>query len=219
MIKTTETTESIFSVPRSIAELATHTDSESIRYALGGIELSSTAIHTTAVATDGRRLAVVQWRTDRDRSDVDNGTKPTIVDAKTIKAIGKKRPCITARGKNPQSDRACIVASDNRLTVEAGPTTTETKPLLGRYPKWRDVLPIQDHTVIAIDVGFLEQACALLRKTIFDATDERLAYLCVKDSKSPVFLTAENAEREQTAEIVIMPMNMDDKQKIPRVTK
>ena len=107
------------------------TDPESARYALGGVYFEFDEKSTTAVATDGRRLAraiVPSTMTGRV-----GGEGATIVPSRSLNIIDRA----LADGDVPVR----IMVRQNDLLVQSDRTTIYTRLLEGRFPKWREVIP------------------------------------------------------------------------------
>ena len=151
-------------IPRRVlSALTVCTDAESRRYALRGLRMERDGDKAFAIATDGRRLMSVEW-TDA-AEDVDNidfgglDVKPAadsdfardgcILSSKDCRDIARTaKPKVGVLKKRPGLEFIALEESSAngsvKLAASDGETTaTKTvKPLEGRYPKWRDVLPI-----------------------------------------------------------------------------
>lgn len=147
-------------IPRTVlASLPSHSDTESSRYALGGVFLERKDDTVYAVATDGRRLIAAQWQDDpADYPAVGLDPLPApgsefaetgkiIPSADCIKLSRTAKPKVRAAAKNPQlayvameertaNGRAKFAATDGETTAALEVATIE-----GRFPKWRDVVP------------------------------------------------------------------------------
>lgn len=108
------------------------TDSESSRYALGGVcfELADDAI--TAVATDGRRLARVVGKAHAVAGH-SAGDQQSIIPAR---ALGLVERSLSATDKPVK-----LTLLGNRAVIDAGTFVLETRLVEGRFPRWRDVFP------------------------------------------------------------------------------
>ena len=107
------------------------TDSESSRYALGGVLVEMAAPTVIAVGTDGRRLARMQGP-----AEVREG------------GIGDSQPIVPARAM--QLVERCLGGADqlvhlavrgSEILVKTGGTTISARLVEGRFPRWRDVFP------------------------------------------------------------------------------
>ena len=107
------------------------TDSESSRYALGGVLVELSGSSVIAVGTDGRRLAKMEGPA------VATGGSPADV-----------QPIVPARAM--QLIERCLGGADipvhmavhqSEILVKTGPTTISARLVEGRFPRWRDVFP------------------------------------------------------------------------------
>lgn len=108
------------------------TDIESSRYALGGVMLEMKPNKITAVATDGRRLAVME------------GTALAVgghqsVDAQTI--VPTRTMQLIERALSDDDAEIQISARPNEILVKGPRVTVFSRLVEGRYPKWQEVLP------------------------------------------------------------------------------
>lgn len=125
-------------------------DVESTRYALSGILLEPQSDSLmTAVATDGRRLAKMDGVV-RVEGQV-NPQQTTIVPTKTMLLIEKMLP---------DDDSPLQLAVDsNELRVQTTSGTIHSRLVEGRYPKWKDAIPLnRDSVKIDILAGTLLSA-------------------------------------------------------------
>lgn len=149
-------------VPPKIMQLAKLADNESSRYALGGIRFERCDEgRPYAVATDGRKLARVTWSEDDKELypacagfylDHVNGFE-TVLSSKDCTEAAKLPP---KRTPKPILENIVIDESANG-TLNYGATDIErtrlvqTRPLEGRYPRWRDVVTNPARIVIVPD--------------------------------------------------------------------
>lgn len=109
------------------------TDAENSRYALGGVLLELSASKVIGVATDGRRLAIMEG------AAASIGEPParqgsTIIQSRAMSLMGK------LFGKDDCELQIAI--SEYDATVR-GPRATVTSRLVeGRFPNWRDCVPV-----------------------------------------------------------------------------
>lgn len=107
------------------------TESESSRYALGGVLLEFSADQLVGVGTDGRRLARQQGP-----AEAVNGHETrenTIVPTRAMQLLEK------AIAENEED--IWITARENSVLVKSQRTTFFSRLVEGRFPKWRDVFP------------------------------------------------------------------------------
>jgi DNA polymerase III subunit beta len=121
------------------------TDTESSRYALGGVLLELNPDSITAVATDGRRLAK-QEGPARSVGGHQTGDRTTIVPSRAMQLLD--------RATADNEENLQLAARDNDILVRSGRATLYSRLVEGRYPKWRDVFPRRDNTVkLQLSVG------------------------------------------------------------------
>lgn len=108
------------------------TDTESSRYALGGVLLEFESSSLIAVGTDGRRLAKAECPATGIGGHT-TGSTPTIVPSKSMQLIERAMP---------SSDETIrIAARGNDVLVKSEHVTIMSRLVEGRFPRWRDALP------------------------------------------------------------------------------
>lgn len=111
------------------------TDSESSRYALGGVLLEFSAQAATgsviAVGTDGRRLAKMEGPAAANNG-VPSDAQP-IVPARAMQLVER---CL-----GDASTPVHVAVRPSEILVKTGPTTISARLVEGRFPRWRDVFP------------------------------------------------------------------------------
>ncbi len=121
------------------------TDTESSRYALGGVLLELGETGMTAVATDGRRLARQESAAQAVGGHA-SGDAMTIVPTRAMQLLER---ALADNDENIQ-----LAARENDVLVQSGRTTVYTRLVEGRFPKWRDVFPRSEGMVkIDLPVG------------------------------------------------------------------
>ena len=127
------------------------TDSESSRYALGGVLLEMNDDTVIAVGTDGRRLAKMEGGLEK----VGN-PKPetaTIVPSRSMQLMERILP--------EGDTKVQISTRANDLLMKGPSGVFYTRLVEGRFPKWRDVLPKREQSNrIDIPVGQMYTAIA-----------------------------------------------------------
>jgi DNA polymerase-3 subunit beta len=110
------------------------TDNESSRYALGAILLDVTDSNPTLIATDGRRLAIVQAETDQ--------------------ATGDHRCLVPARAAvaacASPGDSVQVETDGTWLVLSSAGMTVSGRMIQGAFPRWRDAVPSREakpHTI------------------------------------------------------------------------
>lgn len=110
------------------------TDSESSRFALGGVLIELVGEQITAVATDGRRMARQQ-----------GPASPVAGHESREKAIVPTRSMqLLERVLADNEEDVLLAVRDNDLLVKSQRATICTRLVEGRFPKWRDVFPRTD---------------------------------------------------------------------------
>ena len=108
------------------------TDTESTRYALGGVQIELTPERATFAATDSRRLAVVSG----DCKMVGSPAKPA-----TPPVVPSKAMTLIERSLTDGEVEAHIAVHANDIAVRCGGTTITSQLVQGRFPDWRKVVP------------------------------------------------------------------------------
>ena len=122
------------------------TDTESSRYALGGVLLEFDKTVITAVGTDGRRLAKMDGEVKAvgGYKGVDS---MTIVPSKSMQLID--RALVGDAEATVQ-----LVARANDILIKSANATIYSRLVDGRFPKWRDVIPdTRDGATVEMNVG------------------------------------------------------------------
>jgi hypothetical protein len=136
-------------VPRWIVALARWSDDRSYGYALGAVSIESDGFNATAVATDGRRMAVVTVPQSEGMDDRLPRVEPFLVPvdelANAIKRVPPKWKPGTRRAETCGDGSECFVIieanGDGTATVAAadGSGSPVTVNLCGgRFPDWRE---------------------------------------------------------------------------------
>ena len=163
------------------------TDSESSRYALGGVCVEFKDGTLSLVATDGRRLCVASAEIDQACDD-----SQTLVPRRAIDVL--------VRLSNG-ADAVQLETAGNELVATVGDTLVFARLVEGRFPRWRDVEPERTEEPATIVVGNLIHAC-------------RMAAVCVSEQSKGVEFTfspdgllvrgksSENGESSATCDLV-----------------
>jgi DNA polymerase-3 subunit beta len=121
------------------------TDTESSRYALGGVLLEFDKDKITAVGTDGRRLAKMEGPAMAVNGH-DTGDAMTIVPTRSMQLI--------ERALSEDDAEIQIAARANDILVKSPRATIYSRLVEGRFPKWRDVFPAErEASQIEMTVG------------------------------------------------------------------
>ena len=126
------------------------TDTESSRYALGGVLLEFDKEVVTAVGTDGRRLAKMDAAVEN-VGDFEGSGAMTIVPSKSMQLIDR------AIAADPDL-KVQVVTRSNDILLNTGEATIYSRLVDGRFPKWRDVIPSESDSTIEFNVGTLFSA-------------------------------------------------------------
>jgi DNA polymerase-3 subunit beta len=102
--------------------------SDETRYVLNGVYMSFKASKLTVVATDGRRLALVE----RDM-DVPKGAESELI--VPTKAVGELQRLLSDKGD------AKLSISENQIIIDLDGATLVSKLIEGTYPNFRQVIP------------------------------------------------------------------------------
>ncbi len=108
------------------------TDSESSRYALGGVKLEVADDQLTAMGTDGRRLAKMAGPV---------GTNGKAIDAAQTTIIPTRAMQLIERAVAPADEEVQIAVKGNEFLVHTERATISARMLEGRFPDWRKVFP------------------------------------------------------------------------------
>ena len=137
------------------------TDTDSSRYALGGVLLEFEEDRIIAVGTDGRRLAKMEGPCQSIATHHQNDAM-TIVPSRAMQLIERTLTDADAEVK--------LAARSNDVILRTPRATLYSRLLEGRYPKWRDVIPQRtDAATIELSVGPL---FAAIRQAAIVTSDE-----------------------------------------------
>ena len=121
------------------------TDTDSSRYALGGVLLEFEEEKVIAVGTDGRRLATMEGPCQSISNHHQNEAM-TIVPSRAMQLIERTLTDADAEVK--------LAARANDIMLRTPRSTIYSRLVEGRYPKWRDVVPKRDDAAtIELNVG------------------------------------------------------------------
>ena len=120
------------------------TDTESTRYALGGIKLEANPEKLTLAATDSRRLAVVNGACEA-VGEVGTELVEAVIPSKAMQLVEKSIP---------DSDEAVFVAvHSNDVVVKCGGSTIYSRLVEGRFPKFAEVIPNESNARVELVVS------------------------------------------------------------------
>ena len=162
------------------------TDSESSRYALGGVLLEFSEDRVTAVGTDGRRLAKMEGPAQR-IGDVPPGDTSTIVPTRAMQLI--------ERAFSDADAELQIALRENDILVRSPRVTVYSRLVDGRFPNWRDVFPQRTGaTQVEFTVGSLHAA---VRQAMI-VTSEESRGVDFTFAEGSLVLTAQSADKGQS---------------------
>ncbi|WP_425398624.1 hypothetical protein [Aeoliella sp.] len=223
-------------IPKLLSSLAPLCDTESSRYALGGVRLERDGETAHAIVTDGRKLVAVEW-TDSDTPETERvELYATMIPAAACKAIDKAAGPVSKR--NPKLGRVAIDEPSTNGTItataygKAGQSALTVDTLEGRFPMWRDVIPPRDfassisapaqklrgnakitatrgdYVAITLDPIYLAEVCTALAKIATTDTSRGVEVFVPVDGESAVVIKAVADDRPK-ATGVIMPLARD----------
>jgi DNA polymerase-3 subunit beta len=129
---------------RAARATAYATDTESSRYALGGVLIDVTKGNPTWVATDGRRLSCVETETDQAVDD-----SQTIVPARAINI---------AAGMAHGDGSVQVEANAAEVRFSLDGVTITARLVDGKFPRWRDVVGEPEGEPTVLDVADFRSA-------------------------------------------------------------
>jgi DNA polymerase-3 subunit beta len=139
------------------------TDTESSRYALGGVLLEMESEKIIAVGTDGRRLAKMEGPA-QSIAGHRTGDAMTIVPARSMQLI--------ERALTDGNAEVQIAARANDLLLKGPRVTIYSRLVEGRFPKWRDVFPTR-HSAVRIEMTVGPLYSALRQASIIASEESR----------------------------------------------
>jgi DNA polymerase-3 subunit beta len=158
------------------------TDTESSRYALGGVLLEMEPNRITGVGTDGRRLAKMEGPAEAVNGHV-SGETMTIVPARSMQLIERSLSDLEAE--------VWVAARANDILVKSPTATIYSRLVEGRFPRWRDVFPGRQNAIrIELTVGPMYSA--LRQASVVSDEDSRGIDFAFGEGK--LVLTAVTAE-------------------------
>jgi hypothetical protein len=183
-------------LPSFIRQLVRCCDSESSRYALGGVKCESASAMSTVTATDGRQLVTVSYA-----DDPGTGTVDTIIDGKSL---AKAVAAVAAKNTPVKLDGATVCSRGGHSSVQV---------IEGRFPRYEDVFGIYeddpaDYVCTKLDPDLLGKLCDVFSATQGDSASKGVD-VWVKDCSSPVYFARTTAEGE-CIRAVLMPLAADD---------
>lgn len=174
------------------------TDSESARFALGGVLLEVDGENLVAVGTDGRRLAKMEGKVHVIGEPGNSETK-TIVPTRSMQLIDRALP---------ESDEAIqFIGKANEILIRYEKGVIFSRLVEGRFPPWRDVFPKRQEAItMDINVGPFFSA---VRQASIVASDESRG-IDFTFGKGTLVLTSSTAEVGESHVELPIPYDGDE---------
>jgi len=123
------------------------TDIQSNRYALGGVLFDFREGKTNVVATDGKRLSVVEIQTSPEEAGSIEMTG--VVPAAACRLVER---CI-------EGDEDVMIAfTGNEMRVKCGESTIAARLVEGHFPRWENIIPVEHEHSVTLPCGQLMSA-------------------------------------------------------------
>ncbi len=139
------------------------TDSESSRYALGGVKLEFSDDNVTAVGTDGRRLAKMTGPVTK------TGTPQT--EQTTI--VPTRAMVLIERAIAPTDSEVQLALKGNEILVHSARATISARLLEGRFPDWRKVFPEGGQNAVSLELAVGATHAAVRQAAIVTSEESR----------------------------------------------
>jgi DNA polymerase-3 subunit beta len=120
------------------------TDTESTRYALGGVLMELDAQQLTLAATDSRRLAFIKTNCAAHGSVKEEAGRP-VVPSKAMALIEKSI--------HDDAQEVHLAIHAHHVLVRSGLSMIYARLVEGRFPRYQDVVPREFHTTIELVAG------------------------------------------------------------------
>jgi DNA polymerase-3 subunit beta len=120
------------------------TDTESTRYALGGVLVEVKGESIVMAATDTRRLAVMRGSCAASGSATPESALP-VVPSKALALIEKTL--------SDETESVSIAIRNNDVLVKTAAATIYSRLVEGRFPRYQDVIPAKCTTTVELVVG------------------------------------------------------------------
>jgi DNA polymerase III subunit beta len=178
---------------RAVRAVSYAADSESSRYALGGVLIDVADGRPTFVATDGRRLAAVETETDQavdDRTQGDDDEEQANRQPLLVPVIAIRLAASLADGDEGSVQ---IEATKSEVIFTGTDFVLTARLVEGRFPRWRDVFPeptTEPHSVVRDDLLAATRAAAV----VTSEASNGVAY----DFAKALTLTAQSSEYGQS---------------------
>ncbi len=140
-------------------------DTESTRYALGGVLVEPSETGLTFAATDSRRLAVCELTCERQGEPGGGPTSGAVVPIKALNIIERTLANLG------EEDVAWLALRNNDVLIRCGAGMVISRLVEGRFPKYRQVIPAESPIEIAMVVG--EFLTAIKQSLILTSDESR----------------------------------------------
>lgn len=120
------------------------TDSESTRYALGGLLLEFQDDLVTVAATDSRRLAVATAACEKEGN-------PALPEKTTV--VPTRAMSLLERSIDNDAEFVDVAVRENEVLLRSGRCVIYSRLVEGRFPKYRDVIPKAGEVSVSIMAG------------------------------------------------------------------
>ncbi|MEN0109086.1 MAG: hypothetical protein AAF805_00035 [Planctomycetota bacterium] len=168
------------------------TDTESSRYALGGVKLDTQPGKLSITGTDGRRL--ITTAIDCDTRDADNGFPNALPLGDVASILPSSVAKLAAQAMAKLGGIVTIARTADALRLCADGVTIAAKCEAGRYPRWRDVVPSRRSDWRGVvDAYELGQAC---KRMIGATSDERRGVDCTWSPDGLAMVAHADPDRE-----------------------
>jgi DNA polymerase-3 subunit beta len=164
------------------------TDTENVRYALGGISFEMVGQVISIVATDGRRLA---WQDCGGVCINNHNVEMAIVPVRALQLLNR---ALGDKSIGEDTDVKMAVGKD-RVLFQCQDITLFSRLVEGRFPKWRNIIPkTEDMTAVTIDCDPLLSAILQAQVT----TNEQDPGIDFSFEKGKLTLQGQGKERGNT---------------------
>jgi DNA polymerase-3 subunit beta len=174
------------------------TDTESSRYALGGVKIEFGDAEVTSIGTDGRRLAKMAGPISKTGSPEAAGQN-TIVPTRAMNLI--ERAIASSEGE------VQIALKGNEILIHSQKATISAVLLEGRYPEWRKVIPESNPERVSLELAIGATHSAVRQAAIVTSEESRGVDFTLGDGM--LVLSGRAAEVGQSR--IEMPINYNGK--------
>jgi DNA polymerase-3 subunit beta len=163
----------MFRIPKFIRSIVGCTDTESSRYALGGVNVEVADGVANLTATDGRILVNVSYGAE---------SSQPVNSIVSGKALAKAFASVVKAKCDERMEMSLVNATPVAMVYgKKSPVPMVAEVVEGRFPRWRDVFPVMEPTfAIRLDCDLLATLCKVFveagaERATFHFTDEHSA--------------------------------------------